>query len=327
MPSNPAFLNINSSAVAFQDTVLTSNPLLKNFDWQRRLNGIQIYSPEARTFTCPPRQMVTLFDTSRATTMDNTTAFDVTYLNDGRYRFAWTAGSNPTLATEQPLTFGATTLAVAVANNRVVTITASTGTPFALLTAGGTLYINGSTDVTSPKFSPLNAGYWTIVAVTDTALTLVRPSGTEFQGIAETVVGATAANDMLAFVPSMVQVGDKMRISSRFSIDARQTYTVEEVTSKWVKVSSTLPIPNESGILPGTTAMVFYMAKRFTRVEVNQRANVYYNGANDNAQELEPWVAGDASQMGWQERVGPVWKLSVFNLSQVPMNVNVFAAE
>jgi len=271
--------------------------------------------------------MVTLFDASRPTTIDNTTAFDVTYLNDGRYRFAWTGGSNPTLATEQVMTFGATDMTVTVANNHIVTITAASGTPFTQLTPGGVLYINGALDVAVPKFSALNTGYWSIVAVTGTVLTLVRPSGTDFQGAPETVIGATAANDMFAYVPSVVQVGDKMRIVSRFSIDARQTYTVQEVTSKWVKVSSTTPIPNETNVVLNTTAMTFYTAKRFTRVEVNQRANVYYNGANDNAQELDPWVAGDSANMAWQERVGPVWKLSVYNLSQVPMNINVFAAE
>lgn len=327
MSSNSAFLNINSSAVAFQDQVLTSNPLLRSFDWNRRLNGLQVYSPEARTFVCPPRQMVTLFDTSRGTTIDSTTTFGVSYLADGRYRFAWTGGSNPTLATDQAMTFTATDMTVYVAANKIVTITAASGSPFSQLTAGGVLYINGPYDVVAPSFNVLNSGYWTIVSATSTVLTLVRPTGTNFEGQSEVVTGVTAANDMIAFVPSVVQVGDKMKIASKFSIETRQTYSIEEVTSKWVKVSSANPIPEESGIVLNTTAMTFYYAKRFTRVEVNQRANVYYNGANDSVQELEPWVAGDSAQMAWQERVGPVWKLSVFNLSQVPMNINVFACE
>jgi hypothetical protein len=73
--------------------------------------------------------------------------------------------------------------------------------------------------------------------------------------------------------------------------------------------------------------MVFYLAKRFTRIEVNQRANVYYNGAGDQAQELEPWVSGDTAQMAWREHVGPVWSILVYNLSQVPMTVNIFSCE
>jgi hypothetical protein len=132
---------------------------------------------------------------------------------------------------------------------------------------------------------------------------------------------------MIAFVPTTVQVGDKVRISAGFAVDTRQTYEVTEVTSDWFKVVSTLPLPDETGIIPTSTGMVFYLAKRFTRIEVNQRANVYYNGAGDQAQELEPWVSGDSSQMAWNERVGPVWSILVYNLSQVPMTVNIFSAE
>ena len=327
MAPTPAFLNINSSAVAFQDQVLTNNPLLRNFDWNRRLNNIQIASPEARTFTVPARQMITLFNSARATTIDGTTAFSVTYLADSTYRFNWTGGTNPTLATDQAMTFGATQMTVAVAANQIVTITAATGTPFVNITAGATLYINGAQDVAVPNFSILNSGYWNVSTATSTVLTLVRPPGTSFSGVGEVVAAATAANDMIAFVLSTVQIGDKVRINSGFSVDTRQTYEVTDVTSKWFKVVSTLPIPNETGILPTASGMVFYLAKRFTRIEVNQRANVYFNGATDQTQELEPWVAGDSSQMAWQERVGPVWSVLVYNLSQVPMTVNVFSAE
>jgi hypothetical protein len=327
MASTPAFLNINSSAVAFQDQVLTNNPLLRSFDWNRRLNNIQVASPEARTFTVPGRQMMTLFNSARATTIDATTIFAVKYLSGSTYRFAWTGGTNPSLATDQALTFGVTNFTVAVASNQVVTITALSGTPFINVTAGATLYINGPTDVAVPTFNILNSGYWNVSTATSTVLTLVRPSGSPFSAIAETVTGATGANDMIAFVPTTVQVGDKMRISAGFAVDTRQTYEVVEVTSDWVKVVSTLPLPDEAGIIPTSSGMVFYLAKRFTRIEVNQRANIYYNGAGDQAQELEPWVSGDASQMAWQERVGPVWSLLVYNLSQVPMTVNVFSCE
>ena len=327
MAPNTAYLNINSSAVAFQDQVLTNNPLLRSFDWNRRLNNIQIASPEARTFTIPGRQMLTLFNSARATTIDGTTTFAIKYLADSTYRFSWTGGTNPSLATDQALTFGATNFTVTVASNQVVTITALSGSPFAAITAGATLYINGPSDVTTPKFSVLNSGYWNVANATSTILTLVRPRNVSFQGIAESVVGATGANDMIAFVPTTVQVGDKMRVSAGFAVDTRQTYEVTEVTSDWVKVVSTLPLPDETAIVPTATGMVFYLAKRFTRIEVDQRANVYFNGAGDQAQELDPWVAGDATQVAWQERVGPVWTVLIYNLSQVPMTVNCFSCE
>ncbi len=326
MAPNPAFLNINSSAVAFQDAVLTNNPLMRTFDWSRRQNGLQIQNPEARTFMVPARQMMTLFNAARNTTIDNTTAFSVTYLNDGTYKFAWTGGTNPSLATDQALSFGATQMTVTVAANQIVTITAGSGTPFVNVTPGATLYINSSVDMVSPSFNILNAGYWNVVTATSTVLTLVRPPGSSFSATSEVVAAATSA-DMVAFVLSTVQIGDKVRITSGFSVDTRQTYEILEVTSKWFKVASTLPLPNETGILPTATGMVFYLAKRFTRIEVDQRASVYYNGATDQVQELEPWVAGDQANMAWQERVGPVWSIIVYNLSRTPMLVNVFSAE
>jgi hypothetical protein len=327
MSSNPAFLNINSSAVAFQDQVLTNNPLMRSFDWTRRMNGIQVASPEARTFTVPGRQMLTLFNSARATTIDGTTLFSIKYLADNTYRFAWAGGTNPSLATDQGLTFGATNMTVAIAANQVVTITALSGTPFTNVTAGATLYINGPYDVTTPKFSIANSGYWNVSTATSTVLTLVRPRGTTFQALAETVTGATGANDMIAFVPTTIQVGDKVRISAGFAVDTRQTFEITDVTSDWFKVVSTLPLADESLISPTASGMVFYLAKRFTRIEVDQRANVYYNGAGDQAQELEPWVSGDSAQMAWQERVGPVWSIIIYNLSQVPMTVNSFSCE
>jgi hypothetical protein len=325
--SNTAFLNINSSAVAFQDQVLTNNPLLKNFDWNRRLNNIQVSSPEARTFTVPGRQMITLFNSARATTIDATTLFSIKYINSGTYRFAWIGGTNPSLAIDQALTFGATNFTVVQASNQVVTLTALSGTPFSAVTAGATLYINGANDVSTPKFNVLNSGYWNVTTASPAVLTMVRPQGVSYSAMDETITAATGANDMVAFVPTTVQVGDKVRISAGFAVSTRQTYEVTEVTSDWFKVVSSLPLPDETAITPTATGMVFYLAKRFTRIEVNQRANVYYNGAGDQAQELEPWVSGDAAQMAWQERVGPVWSILVYNLSQVPMTVNIFSCE
>jgi len=48
--ANPAYLNINESAVAFSDQQMTSNPKRRFFDWTRNNNGILVNNPKSEQF-------------------------------------------------------------------------------------------------------------------------------------------------------------------------------------------------------------------------------------------------------------------------------------
>lgn len=322
----PSQMNINQNVVAFSDTGLTNNPTMRLFDWGRNINGLTVYQPKAEQHLVPARGSLTLLNGLRTMTFDGTTRITVSNLVDDTYRFAFTAGTDPTFATNIPLSFVGQTLTVTVGTNQTVTLTAGSAS-FAGVTEGSYVYIYSPTDNPSAAFSVLNSGVWVVMANgSDTTLTLARPTGTSFSATPESIT-ASATGNMIAYTLGNVQVGDKMRIITPFALASRATYTVESVTSKWVDVVSTVALVGEV-VAPSTTGMVFYVGgKRYIRVEANQRSQIFFNGDTNNNQELEPWQAGDLKFMAWQERVGPVWAASITNLATVPMVVNVFSAE
>lgn len=324
--SQPSQLNINESIVAFSDVGLTNNPAMKHFDWARNLNGLTVYSPKAEQHLVPPRTMLTVFDGLRATTFDNTTQITVSSLVDTTYRFKFTGGTDPGFAINNPLAFVATQFDIAIYPNQTVKLTAGAAV-FAGVTGGSYLYIYSPTDNPSAAFNTLNSGVWVVLSNSaNTELTLSRPAGAPFSAFAQTVT-CDATDNVINYNLSTVQVGDKVRIEAPFSVSSQATYVVLGVTSKWVDLVSTTPIVSEV-VLPGTTGLTFYYGgKRFTRVETDQRAKVYFNGSTSESQELDPWTPGDRKYMAWQERIGPVWSLDVYNLASVPMVVNVFSAE
>lgn len=327
--TSPSMLNINSSLVAFSDTVASNNPRLKVFDWTRWLNGIQVNNPRSEQFVVPARSTVQVFNGTRATTIAANSAFTLTYLEGSTYRFSYTGGTDPTFAVNVPLTFTARNLTVVTNANQTITITDTTSSnAFTGLAADQTVYIYDTVDTATPAFNGLNSGFWIVLSATAAAVILARPEGTPFSSFDETLTAVNAANNMIAFTPSMVQVGDTLRVTGGFVTSTQNTYTVLEVTSKWVDVVSTYPLATEVGVIPGTANMVFYSAgKRFVRVECDQRARLYFNGAVDNSQEIEPWEAGNPQQVGWNERTGPVWSLSVYNAATVPAVFNVLSCE
>jgi hypothetical protein len=324
--AQPSQLNINSNTVAYSDSGLTNNPQFKHFDWTRNLNGLVVYSPKAEQHLVPARSMLSLFNGLRATTFDGTTSIVVSNLIDTTYRFKFSAGTDPSFAVNVPVTFTGAILTLTVLPNQTVTLGANSAV-FTGIAGGTTLYIYSPTDNPSAAFSVLNAGAWVVMSnVANTTLTLARPSGTAFQALTQSVT-CDSANNVMAYNLSAVQVGDKVRIEAPFATASQATYVVSAVTSKWIDVVSTVPLVSET-VTPSTTGMLFYASgKRYLRIETDQRAKVYFNGSTSESQEIEPWQAGDRKLMGWQERIGPVWSLDVFNLASVPMTCNVFSAE
>lgn len=324
--SQPSQLNLNESIVAFSDQGLTNNPTLRHFDWTRNINGLTVYQPKAEQHLVPPRSMLNVFDGLRATTFDATTQIVVTNLIDQTYRFKFAAGTDPSFATNNPLSFTGETITVAIMPNQTVKMSCPNAI-FGGVASGSYLYVYSTADNPAAVFSPLNAGVWVVLSNSaNQELTLSRPSGTSFQAFGEIVV-ASSADNVANYTLNSVQVGDKLRLEFPFSMNSRATYEVAAVTSKWIDVISTTPIVTET-ILPDIGGMSFYWGgKRFLRVETDQRAKLYFNGSMSENEELDPWQSGDRKFMAWNERVGPVWSLNVFNLATVPMVVNVFSAE
>lgn len=323
-------LNLYSLTLAYSDSVVSNNPGLRNVDWKRSIQGLSVRSPATSQFEVSPGTELVIFDGSRATTIDGTTAFDVTssQLGADLYRFEHTGGTGPTLRTPRVVAVAGVELALVANLSGTLVVTAATGTPFSTVLAGDELMIPGllTGDGSSP-FNAINQGRWTVLAVGGAGanMTLSRLAGDPFQGLSETV--EPASNDELyVYSQAGVQAGDALRITGGFSLPARRTFTVESVTSKYVEVRSGAPLPEESAITPGATAMQFFAnGKRFLQLEVDQEATLRINGVL--GPELSPWTPQDPQGVAGYQQTGPVYSLAIMNRSVALLNALVITAE
>jgi hypothetical protein len=319
------FLTLTNRALAFYDAEATSQPQQKAFDWTfTGVKAVSVKDPKSHGGSIPIGGSATVFDGTRATTLDGTSAFSValSVLDAGtRYRFTWTGGTNPTLRTDRGLTLNAQSVTVAVLANSTVSLTLGGGT-FAGTIVGDVVFIPGlSTGDSATVFNESNTGFWTVIAVpSSTVVQLVRPAGTSFSATGEVVTLASDAQ-LQAFSADGVQVGDSVKISAGFSSISRRTYTVDVVTSTWFEVLSTAALASETGVLPGASGLIFYTdGKRFVHFEVDQDAVLQLDGDTGETNTVSPVQAGDPRQMGPFEKLGAVHKLVILNKSLAVLN-------
>lgn len=324
------FLTITNRALAFHDLTPNSQPQLKAYDWAYTAKTLSVSDPKTYAGTIAAGGSALIFDGTRATTLDGTSAFSVALspLDAGtRYRFTWTGGTNPTLRTDRALTLSTQAVTVAVNADSTVNVTLGGGT-FAGVVAGDTVFIPGlSTGDSATVFSEVNVGFWVVLAVvSSTNLQLARAPGNGFSATGETVTLASDAQ-LQAFSAAGVQPGDSVQISASFSPVTLRTYIVDEVTSTWFEVISTAPIATESGKLPGAAGLVFYTdGVRFLHVEADQDTVVQLDGDTGETLRLSPIQAGDPKQAGWLEKFGASHKLVLVNKSSVPLNFIALSA-
>jgi hypothetical protein len=248
-----------------------------------------------------------------------------------------TAGTAPGFRTNRALTLNTEVVTVTVNNNATVQFALSSisaGT-FAAVSVGDVVWVpNTSTGDSANVFSETNSGFWTVLAVgpvsmvANKVLTLKRLAGTSFSGVAE-VVTLTANTQLQAFSSAGVQVTDKLEIVSGFSSVSQKTFEISAVSHDWVEFSSTAALPLESGILPTSTGLVFYTAgKKYLRIDVDQEAVVRLNGDTTNNVKVSPIVSASRDNMGWLEKYGSCYTLTVVNKSVTDsMVLHVISAE
>ncbi len=73
--------------------------------------------------------------------------------------------------------------------------------------------------------------------------------------------------------------------------------------------------------------MIYSQAKRYVLVETDQECALKFNGATDESNRIEPILAADSEQVGFQERYGTVFSLSIKNRSTAIANVTFISAE
>lgn len=325
-----ATLRLISTAVAYTDVGETDNPTKRNFDWSTD-RSYPVSNAKSFPYTVDPGATYTLFSNSRATTADGTTQYTLTLstLAATRYRFTWTAGTNPTLRTARALALNTRTVTVTANANLTVTMATQAG-DWTAVQAGDTVFIPDTTtgDSASP-FNIMNVGYWTVLAVAGdgSSVTLARPTGTGFIGYSESVP-ITANTQVVAYSAAGVQVGDTVDVNAGFTGNVLQTYSVVAVTSTWFEIVSTLPLPSGVAALPGASGVQFYnVAKRWVRIEADQLCVARFNGDTGNTNKIAPWAPADQDNVGYQEKTGPVYSLVVVNLSNAPLNLTYWSVE
>jgi hypothetical protein len=294
---------------------VTTNPKQIYVEWARHISSVEVERPLSQRFEVLPGASLTLFSGTRATSIDGTSQFSIALntSNSSVYRITNTSGTAPAFRTARAYNPSGVAHTLVVNNNATLEISIPSGN-FNAQVGDAVFFPATSTGDAASPFSPLNAGLWTVIAATALKLTLVRPTGVNFQGAAE-VITPTLASQLLIYSASGVQAGDGLEISGGFSTVTQQAFVVSSVTPSWVEFVSTQSLPLESGILPGASGMTFYTAvKRFVRLEVDQSCVVRFNGDTGNWNRLSPLVAGDLSQAGSIEmKWGPVWSLTVVN--------------
>lgn len=326
-----ATLNIFTKILAFQDTPVNSNPRLRTVDWDRECGGIPVKDPESTGHQIAIGGSKLIFDGSRATTIDGTTAFSLDLLatNASTYRITHTGGTAPGFRTSRALTLNGCAVTFTVQPNNLVALNVAGPSDFTSVQVGDYLFIpHTTTGDAANVINVLNAGYWQVLVKTNaTNLVITRPTGITFEGVSE-IVTLTSNSQMRGFNATGVQVGDTVAISAGFSQATRKTFLVTAVTDLFVEFVSTLPLPNESGILPTATGMRFYTDnKRIVYIECDQEAVIRVNGDTGDFQSVSPIEPGNPNKPALYLKTGSIYTITIVNKSTSLLNALVVSFE
>lgn len=326
-----SIFNYISQVVAYDDEELTNSPLKKVVDWKRSLLSIPVSNPKTETYDIDPNVEKLIFDGTRSTSIDNTTAFSLSNstLDTSKYRFTWVAGTLPNFRTDRSVVLALNTVQVATLPNSLATFTALSGTPFTTVQVNDIVFIPGlTTGDGSSVFNYLNEGYWVVISVTGTVITASRLAGENFQSLAEGPVSITSNSQFQVFSNTGVQVGDKVSITGGFQANARKVYQVLSVTATRIEVLSTIPLATELSVIPGLANFTFYTeGKVFTKIEANQECAIKINNDSSEAHSIIPWLAGDKNLVGEYVRTGLTWRLSIKNKTSTNLKIVVITVE
>jgi len=300
-------------------------------DWKRANVRVPVSNPKSQTFEIQPFAEVAIFNGARAITHDNTSEYDLVIRSAAHpetYRLVWTGtGTAPGFRTNRNLTLSTGSLTFVLNANQTVTVTHSGGAVFAGVLVGDIFHVAGAvTDEVGPA-DPMNQGDWTVLSATSTTLVLAREAGTVFSGASE-VVALTTNNQAVAYSATGVQINDTVDISGGFSVATRTAYKVSYVTANYIEFISTTALAQQLAVIPGTASLsIFSAANRYVSVESNQNCALKFNGSTDETVRLEPLIPASADHVGFCEKWGTTYSLSIKNRSTGIAMVTVFTAE
>lgn len=116
-------LNLQVFSIAYNDSTPSNNPAIRVFDLGYKLLGQSVSRPKSEDYAIAPGSQQSVFNGTRTTAIDGTTAFTVTQPNlaTNTYRFTSTGGTPPVLRTDRMLGVDNTTELTVVVNGPLAT--------------------------------------------------------------------------------------------------------------------------------------------------------------------------------------------------------------
>ena len=303
----------------------TDSPLMRSFDWTRRMTGLSVGNPQSDNFVLSPGQTVSVFNGSKPNPLDTSSVLDLLSVGNGLYRLNVTAGSSE-FRTRRSIS-GISNCSISI-NNLSMAVFNFSGSTLSSVQIGDTMRIKGSSTHDSGPFAfnSLNSGNWLIIGKNGTSLSCVRPVGETFTAAAESI--SDASGDIDIYSSSGLQKGDKMQISGAFSLASFRSYELKEVTPDYLDFISTVALPIETDISYIDNAINFYTsAKKYIYMESDQVCVVQFNGSSDITNKIVPVAAGSPTLPGFLSQTGDFYSCDVTNKSLNVLNLKIFSGE
>lgn len=303
---------------------ITDNPVLRNFDWSRRIYSIPVDNAQTENKTLAPGQTLEIFSGIVSHGIVATTnSVILTLLGDSVYRLSVTMGGS-FFRTRRTVS-GLTTCGVTI-NNQTIAVfnfgAASLGA-----SVGDILRCKGfNTKDTNTAWNVVNSGDWVIIAISGSILTCKRPVSEAFKAIEETATITSA--DMEIFSSTGVQAGNSITLEDNFLVYGKQSFVVQSVTPETIDFLSGEPLPIGITTVYAANQITFNnKTKRFLYIESNGSVAIQLNGDTGVNFVVEPIAYGDVNQPGFFTKFGAVAACSVKNLTLEPAMITFLMAE
>lgn len=322
-----SILNLQINTIAYKDNKPSNNPAIRIFDYSFKLLGMTADRAESKDYSIAPGETRTIFNGSRTTAIDGTSAFDVSQPDPSlnTYRIENSGGTAPAFRTDRVPAIDTSSTFDVIVNGPLATYQNTGGTAMdtSNVQVGDQFKLeNGS------GFNPANCGRFTILAKTADSVTV--------QNLNATAESITIVNASMFYIYSsggatnQIQIKDKVIISAGFSPATQGTYEISEVTPKWFEIAVAAPngLPLEVGIIPDVNGMVFYSsAKRFVMIAAQQKCSVRMNADVSDNSIVEPIETDNPEKPGLYIKQGSAYSLVIKNLSLEALEVTVSSAE
>jgi len=331
-------LRIESKIQAYADVIpgQLSEPLQRYVDWTRFMSGAPVRELISDRRVVDPGQTLTLSSISTISGISAGALYSLqphpTILNRYQVRYLSGAVSNPLLPLGTGLLTIGNTYVVTQNTDGSINLSDTSVTPVnfnSTVSRNETVYIAGSNFGDTGPFNSLNQGFWTVVTIKSIGanpgaeMVLKRVDATQPVGTPETQIATAATNIQLVTpVTAALIVGAPSYAG---------VWTITESAQGWFSVDSLNVLPQLTNVALQALTIAEDQFLGYFRVEVDGPAILSCKSGDltQGSQLLRPVVFSDPLAVpvgGWSEAYGFYSALTVQNVGDTALNVNVILA-